>query len=255
MKCCFLSLVLMMALFVQSPADAMAQAPTLPYAILHIYPHDPATSTQGLAYRDGLLIESSGGYGKSFVAVVEPETGKHIEMRPIDPVLFAEGLTLRENELFLLTWRAGRGLVFELETLTPVREFGYWAEGWGLANDGERFIHSDGTDILRFHRPVDFKRLDLVRVRDGDRPISRLNELEYVNGHVLANIWKTDQVAVIDPKSGQVRGWLDLSPLRAQLSPASGVANGIAFDPATGRLYVTGKNWDKLFVIRVDEIP
>lgn len=238
---------------------AGADAATVPCRVVAEYPHDPGTSTQGLYFSDGLLYESSGGFGQSYLTVSEPKTGRRLRTQPIEGRYFAEGVTIRDRKLFMLTWLSGTGFVFdpqslELLTVFASRADGETTEGWGLTFDGDRFILSAGTDTLRFHRASDFARTGTLAVRDGDIPVRLLNELEFVGGMILANVWKSDKIAVIDPENGQVTAWMDLTPLRERIAPESGTANGIAYDPQTGRLFVTGKCWDKLFVVEVDTL-
>lgn len=247
-----LSCVLILYLLLAAVVEAPAGAPTLSYRVVAEHPHDPGIFTQGLLYNKGQLVQSSGGYGQSFVAVTSLDTGERLRTRMLPATLFAEGIARSRDELYLLTWHAGRGLVLDADSLALKREFFYDSEGWGLAFDGTHFIRSDGTAKLRFHRPGDFAAVRTVVVRDGATPVPRLNELEYAGGVVLANVWKTDRVAAIDPVTGLVRAWLDLAPLRARIAGTAGVANGLALDPATRRLLVTGKRWDRLFVIEPD---
>ncbi|WP_319471639.1 glutaminyl-peptide cyclotransferase [uncultured Pseudodesulfovibrio sp.] len=242
-----------------SGAQEKLMAPTYPCRIHAEFPHDTDVSTQGLFYLNGHLYESSGGFGKSFLVMSEPDTGRHVRSVQIDRKRFAEGITLYKNKIFMLTWLSGTGYIHSLDTLELLTSFAYRldsekTEGWGLIYDGSRFILSSGSNRLRFYRPEDFARIGSVTVHDGGKPIRLLNELEYVGGMVLANIWKTDRIAVIDPNSGTVKAWIDLSPLRERISPEAGVANGIAYDEKSGRLFVTGKHWDKLFVVTVDEV-
>ncbi|MUM78664.1 glutaminyl-peptide cyclotransferase [Pseudodesulfovibrio sp. F-1] len=252
-----LSLALCVLATIGQAADTSGRAAVLECRVVAEYPHDPQTSTQGLLFSQGLLLESSGGFGQSYLTISEPETGQRLLTRRIEGRYFAEGVALHENKLYMLTWLSGTGFIFDPQTLETLASFAYRAdgestEGWGLAHDGKRFILSAGTNILRFHRSRDFARTGTLAVRDGDEPVRLLNELEYVGGMILANVWKSDRIAVIDPDTGQVVAWIDLTPLRERIAPESGVANGIAYDPETGRLFVTGKHWDKLFVIEVD---
>ncbi|MFH1914454.1 MAG: glutaminyl-peptide cyclotransferase [Pseudomonadota bacterium] len=238
-------------------ATASAQAMVLDCRVVAEFPHDPQTSTQGLLYSQGLLLESSGGFGQSYLTISEPETGRRLLTRRIEGRYFAEGIALHQNKLYMLTWLSGTGFIFDPQSLELLASFAYRAdgettEGWGLAHDGKRFILSAGTDTLRFHRSGDFARTGTLAVRDDEEPIRLLNELEYVGGMILANVWKSDRLAVINPESGQIAAWIDLTPLRERIAPESGSANGIAYDPESGRLFVTGKHWDKLFVIEVD---
>jgi glutamine cyclotransferase len=246
-------------LLVGSPALAQTDASVLPCRIRAEYPHDPATSTQGLYFADGLLYESSGGFGESYLTVSEPETGRRLRTWPLEGKFFAEGIAPYDGRLFMLTWLSGTGFIHAQDSLELLTTFAYRmngedTEGWGLAFDGERFILSSGTALLRFHRPDDFARTGTLLVHDGETPVRMLNELESVGGTLLANVWKKDRIAVINPHTGLVEAWIDLAPLRQRLAPESGVANGIAYDAATGRLFVTGKHWNKLFVIDVDAV-
>lgn len=237
---------------------AFAQAPIYQCRIVKQYPHDPDTSTQGLIFHNNTLYESSGGFGSSFMAAVDIQTGKHLGSHSLAGRYFAEGLTAYNDKLFLITWMSGTGFVFDQQTLEPLTSFAYRSngeniEGWGLTFDKQRFIISSGTAKLHFYDPTDFTRTGSLVVRDGDEPVRMLNELEYVGGLLLANIWKTDMIAVINLESGQVEAWVDISTLRRHLSVNSGVANGIAYDSESGRLFITGKHWDKLFHIEIDE--
>ena len=254
----FLRRCLLALLAVTLPVcTALAGAPVHTCRVKAEFPHDPATFTQGLFVQNGRMFESSGRFGKSFLAEVEPETGRHLRTYRIEASRFAEGIAPYQNTLLLLTWRSGFGFIHSLDDLSLLGSFAYrvpaeHSEGWGLTYDGARFILSSGTDELRFHQPEDFSPMGAVRVHDGGTPVKQLNELEYMDDLVLANIWKQDRIAVIDPSDGRVAAWIDLAPLRQRLAPDSGVANGIAWDPEAARLYVTGKNWDKLFEIAVD---
>lgn len=238
---------------------ASAQAPIYQCRVVAEFPHDPGTSTQGLFFFDGNLYESSGGYGESFLAIADLNTGEYIRRIPLQGKYFAEGITPYEDKLYMLTWLSGTGFIHSLKTIEQLSSFAYRqsgddTEGWGLTFGNDRFIMSTGQDSLQFHRPKDFMLTTTVRVRDGNKRIRLLNELEYVGGMVLANVWKSDTICVIDPANGFVRAWIDLTSLRDIIAPSSGVANGIAYDQETGALFVTGKNWDKLFQIEIDEI-
>ncbi|WP_243545282.1 glutaminyl-peptide cyclotransferase [Pseudodesulfovibrio tunisiensis] len=253
---CLLAAVLSV-LFVRVPA--LAGTPVVACEIVAEHPHDPAAFTQGLFLADGLLYESSGGYGESHVAAVDIETGRQVRRADIDAHWFAEGIAPYRDKLYMVTWLSGDGAVYDRATLEYLAGFAYRApdrdkEGWGLTFDGTEFIMSSGSARLFFHDPRDFTEVRSVVVRDGHRPVRQLNELEYVGGKVLCNVWKKDRIAVVNPKSGKVEVWIDLSPLRKRVSPDAGVANGIAYDSEQGRLFVTGKLWDKLFEIRVDRV-
>lgn len=223
------------------------------HRVVQSYPHDPDAVTQGLVVHRGQLFESTGGYGTSSVRHVDLRSGRLLEETRLAEELFGEGLAAVGDELFQLTWRAGLGLIYDSGTLARSRQFAYVGEGWGLTWDGTQFIMSDGSASLRFLDRETLQEAHRVEVREGDQPITALNELEFIEGHVFANVWNTTRVAVIDPKSGLVRGWLDLegilpAPFRTE---SVGVLNGIAFDADRGRLFVTGKRWPRLFEIEL----
>lgn len=240
-------------------APATAHAPVIPCKVIAAYPHDPGTSTQGLFFRGGVFYESSGGYGRSFLAVVEPVTGRHLKTVQVAPELFAEGIAPHGETLRMLTWKSGIGHVYTRKGLKFLHQFAYrptsvTTEGWGLDFDGERYVMSTGKARLEWRDAKTFAKTGELTVTDQGRPVRRLNELEFVGKWLYANIWKTDRVAIINVTDGTVRAWLDLSPLRERLGRACGVANGIAYDAAGKRLYVTGKHWDRLFEIEIPEL-
>ena len=223
------------------------------YRIVHTYPHDDQAYTQGLIFRDGYLYESTGRYGRSTVRKVRLETGEVVQQRAVDAEYFAEGLTEWRGELLQLTWRSGLCFVYDSKTLGIRRTFSYSGEGWGLTNDGTSLILSDGSSTLRFLDPKSFREARRVVVMDGNTPITQLNELEFVRGEVLANVWHSNRIARISPADGRVVGWIDMSGLLSSPARLDGeaVLNGIAYDPAGTRLFVTGKLWPKLFEIEV----
>jgi glutaminyl-peptide cyclotransferase len=224
------------------------------YTVVRSYPHDPQAFTQGLEYVDGVLYESTGLNGRSGIRKVTLETGAVLQSQPLDPAYFGEGITVWKNRIIQLTWQSGLGFVYDRETLQQQRSFKYTGEGWGLTHDGTRLIMSDGSDsgTLRLLDPETLRQVGTLTVRDGGRPVSRLNELEWVKGEIYANVWQSDRVAVISPKTGRVTAWIDLHGL---LNPreASGVdvLNGIAYDARGDRLFVTGKLWPRIFQITV----
>ena len=230
------------------------QTPVSGYQIVRSYPHDPQAFTQGLVYLDGVLYEGTGMHGRSTIRKVKLETGEVLQVQKNEDRHFGEGIAIVGNELFQLTWQSGVGFVYDRTTFQRTRTFNYHGEGWGLTYDGTRLIMSDGseTGTLRFLDPKTLKETGRLQVRDGTRPVDDLNELEIVKGEIFANVWNTDRIARISPKTGQVTGWIDLSGL---LTPAeralTDVLNGIAYDAANDRLFVTGKEWPKLFEIRV----
>lgn len=228
--------------------------PTYGYRVVHTYPHDPMSFTQGLIYRDGFFYESAGDYDKSNVRKVDLKTGKVLQQQKLaDRTMFAEGLTDWKGTLLQLTWRHGQGFVYDRATLRFQQSFRYSGEGWGLTHDDTRLILSDGvaSSGLRFFDPTTFVETGRVVVTDNGSPVAQLNELEYVNGEVLANVWQTDRIARINPATGAVTGWIDLKGLLrpGEVTKPDAVLNGIAYDAATKRLFVTGKLWPKLFEI------
>lgn len=238
---------------------AAAQIPTYPCRIISEFPHNPETYTQGLLFHDGKIFESSGGFGESYLAMIEPESGRTLRLYPLEGKYFAEGIARLGNVLYMLTWLSGTGFIHSLDTLERIDTFEYRqshekTEGWGLTSDGSQFIMSTGKAQLRFHSHSEFAHQAVRTVTENGEPVRLINELEYVGGKLLANIWKKDLIAVIAPDTGEVEAWIELSPLRERLGSQAGVANGIAYDEETGRLFVTGKHWDKLFEITVDAV-
>ena len=232
--------------------EAAATAPVRRYEVVHVYPHDPQAFTQGLLYRDGFLFESTGLKGRSSVRKVRLETGTVVQQRTVDAQFFAEGLTDWRNRLIQLTWETEVGFVYDAESFRLQTTWPYRGEGWGLTHDDRRVIMSDGSSALRFLDPETLKETGRVSVTDGGRPVERLNELEYVRGRVYANVWLTDRIAVIDPANGRVESWIDLTNLRGPVRTlGDDVLNGIAYDAAGDRLFVTGKLWPQLYEIRV----
>lgn len=229
---------------------------TYTYTVVNAYPHDPGAFTQGLVYADGVLYESTGLYGRSSLRRVALETGEVLQQRDLPAEYFGEGLALFDDRLIQLTWQNNTGFVYDATSFELQQSWRYPTEGWGLTHDSTHLIMSDGSATLRFLDPVTFKVQREVLVTDGSRPVVRLNELEYVNGEVFANVWQTDWVVRIDPQSGRVLGWIDLGGL---LTPeerqGTDVLNGIAYDAQSDRLFVTGKLWPKLFEITLVPKP
>jgi glutamine cyclotransferase len=233
---------------------AQGAAPVDTYRVINSYPHDPQAYTQGLIYRDGFLYESTGLQGRSSLRKVRLETGEVVQQRRVDQAHFAEGLADWKGQLVQLTWQSKVAFVYDLASFAPHRTFSYPGEGWGLTHDGIRFILSDGTEQLRFLDPETFREIGRVAVTDGGKPVRDLNELEYIHGEVYANVWHTDRIARISPKTGRVTRWIDLRGLMSagyRLDPEA-VLNGIAHDSAGDRLFVTGKLWPRLFEVQVD---
>lgn len=228
------------------------------YSIVNVYPHAQDAFTQGLIYHNGGLYESTGRYEKSSLRLVELETGKVLQHLKLDKSYFGEGITLWQDQIIQLTWQEKVGFVYNRETFEKLRDFAYDTEGWGITHDGERLIMSDGTDTLHFLEPHTFNEIGSIRVSDRETPVEKLNELEYVNGEIFANVLPTDQIARISPTTGRVLGWIDLSGLLEQESKLDegdvvGELNGIAYDEQGNRLFVTGKLWPKLF--EIDLVP
>ena len=229
--------------------------PVYGYEVVNTFPHDPGAFTQGLIYHDGALVESTGIESRSTLRRVELRTGKVLLKVDVPPYFFAEGLTLFGGKLYQLTWKGEKGFVYDAASLRKVGEFPYRGEGWGLTHDADSLILSDGSDQLRFIDPSDYRVKRTLSVRDGDAPVYELNELEYVKGEIYANVWHQDRVARIDPQTGLVRGWIDLKGLLrpGETSDPEAVLNGIAYDEAGDRLFVTGKLWPKLFEVRLKD--
>ena len=225
----------------------------LGYQVISTRPHAPDAYTQGLQLVGGRLFESTGQYGESTLREIDPATGKVLRRRPLAKNVFGEGLTILNDQMWVLTWKENTAYVFEPDTFKPIRTHTYQGEGWGLTNDGKRLIMSDGSSTLKFIDPKDFSVTGTLEVTDGNQPLSNLNELEWIDGQIFANVYLTDRIARISPETGDVTGWLDLAGLRKQLpGPHRAEAfNGIAYDPATGNLLVTGKYWPRMFEIKV----
>jgi glutamine cyclotransferase len=225
--------------------------PTCSYTVVSQFPHRADAYTQGLLYEDGRLFESTGLIGRSSLREVELETGSVLRQVDVPREYFAEGLAVVGDRLFQLTWTSQRGFVYDASSLEVVGEFSYPGEGWGLTYDGRQLIMSDGSGQLRFVDPVGFTTLRTVEVKAGDEVVDRLNELEHVDGEIWANVWQTDRIARIDPASGRVVAWIDLAGLLPadEREPLTSVLNGIAYDAAAKRVFVTGKFWPSLFEI------
>ena len=248
--------------------------PVSGYKVVNSYAHDPKAFTQGLAFNNGFLYESTGQQGSSSIRKVELETGKILAKKDVAAAFFAEGMTILNNKVFQITWRDKTGFVYDLETLAPTKEFRFQGEGWGLTNDGKHLIMSDGTHVIKFIDPESFEVVRQIAVmQETGKPLFLLNELEFVDGEIWANIWHSEEletsttqgrmpnigkpnyVARINPETGKVLGWIDL----AGISPddtsrdSENTLNGIAFDAENDRIFVTGKNWKKLFEIKLIE--
>lgn len=232
---------------------AASAAPVVYPRVVNEHPHDADAFTQGLALSEGVLYESTGRYGHSSIRRVDLASGRVLRARALSPSLFAEGLTVALGRLYQLTWRAGIAFVRDREHLSQLGQFRYEGEGWGLAWDGQRLVMSDGSAVLRFLDPESFTVTDAISVHDEGTAVRRLNELEIVDGLVYANVWQTTRIARIDPSDGRVLDWIELAglvpPATEEATPD--VANGIAYDAATGHLLVTGKRWPLLYELEV----
>jgi glutaminyl-peptide cyclotransferase len=223
------------------------------YRVIHAYPHDSQAFTQGLVYVDGHLYESTGLNGQSTLREEDLETGRVLKEVSVPSQYFAEGLTNWGNTLIQLTWKSHVAFVYDKASFRLLRTLHYPWEGWGLTQDGRRLILSDGSDTLHFLDPETLAELRSVRVTDKGSPVNELNELEYIHGEIYANVWMTDKVARISPETGKVLGWINLEGILSAVEVRSrdAVLNGIAYDSARRRLFVTGKLWPRLFEIQV----
>lgn len=223
------------------------------YRIINVYPHDSGAYTQGLVYEDGLLYEGTGIWGQSTLRKGILETGEILQNYSLPEAYFGEGITIWQDRIIQLTWKAGMGFVYDREGFDLLDSFDYATEGWGITHDGSNLIMSDGTATLHIWDPETFEEVGQIQVQDAQGPVVWLNELEYVQGKIYANVYQTDRVAMIEPETGQVTGWIDLGGLLdgTELLQPVDVLNGIAYDAENDRLFVTGKWWPKLFEIEL----
>jgi glutamine cyclotransferase len=229
------------------------EIPVLNAKVIRAYPHDARAFTQGLEYYGGYLYESTGIAGQSTVRKVALESGEVVRRVNLLSQYFGEGLTIFHGKIYQLTWLSKKGFIYDLRTFRQLGEFPYDVEGWGLTHDDKSLIMSDGTNKIRYIDPISFRVTRTIKVYAGREGVVNLNELEYVKGEILANIWHAARIARIDPRSGQVLAWIDLSAIVAKEHHGEeAVLNGIAYDKSGDRLFVTGKNWSKVFEIKVD---
>jgi glutamine cyclotransferase len=231
-----------------------APAPVGGYTTVRSFPHDTAAFTEGLFYRDGFMFESTGLAGRSFIRKWNLETGAVEQERLIDSRYFGEGIVDWKNKLYELTWTNELGFIYDIDSFEKLGEFSYPGEGWALTRDDKRLMMSDGTSFIRFLDPDTLKETGRIEVTDDGVPVRNLNELEWVKGELLANVWQTTRIARIDVKTGKVLGWIELGGLLKEAGVTGqrdDVLNGIAYDAATDRLFVTGKLWPKLFEIKL----
>jgi len=239
---------------VKSPLPAEdPKIPTYGYQIINEFPHSQEAFTQGLVYLDGFLYESTGLYGRSSLRKVNLADGQILQSISIQNQYFAEGITIFQNKIFQLTWQSNTCFVYDLVSFELLDQFSYSGEGWGITNDGTNLIMSDGTAFLRFLDPNTFTEIKRIEVTDSGTVVRRLNELEFIENEIFANVWLTNTIARISPVDGKVVGWIDLTGLleSEDCPEAIDVLNGIAYDPAEQRLFVTGKFWCKLFEIQL----
>jgi len=241
-------------LLAQAPHPASPHRPQeYTFAIVAVYPRDTSAFTQGLAYRDGFLYEGTGREGQSSLRKVRLETGEIVQQVNLEPDLFGEGITLLNDKVIQLTWKSGIGFVYDLNSFRLLRRFSYSGEGWGLATNGRELFLSDGTSEIRVLDGETFQEKRRIKVHEGSTAVDQLNELEFVEGQVFANLWHSNRVARISPQTGDVVGWIDLTGLLSpmyRLEPEA-VLNGIAYDPIRKRLFVTGKLWPRIFEIKL----
>jgi len=230
-----------------------AVIPVCTFQIVSAFPHDQAAFTQGLIFENGSLYEGTGLYGQSTLRRVDLESGEVLQAISLPPAYFGEGITIWEDRILQLTWRSGIGFVYDRQSFELLASYQYPTEGWGITHDGSTLIMSDGTPTLHFWDPDTLVETGSISVYDDAGPVTWLNELEYIQGTVYANVWQTDRIAVIDPLTGQVTAWIDLQGLLAPEDSSAGVdvLNGIAYDEQGDRLFVTGKLWPKLFEIEL----
>jgi len=254
----------------KSAADKAPSVPPLPvespaspaivnytYEVIATWPHDRRAFTQGLVYRNGSFLESTGLNGQSTLREDDPKTGRVLKQISVAPEFFAEGLAVIGDRAYQLTWQNGKGFVYDADTFRFIRDFAYEGEGWGLATDGRSLILSDGTNRIRWLDPATFQVIRTIDVVADGKPVVRLNELEWINGEIFSNVWQTDHVVRIDPATGRVRGVIDFSGLLGpqDRGPDTDVLNGIAYDVANDRLFITGKRWPKIFEVRLKVRP
>ena len=237
-------------LLVLFPAPPPAQ---YTFRVVKTYPHDRSAFTQGLEYRDGFLYEGTGLAGRSALRKIKLDTGQVLQSFDLPQPFFGEGITVLPQQIVQLTWQSQTGFIYDKATFRVLKSFSYPGEGWGMTNDGKQIYMSDGTAQIRVWDPVSLKEVRRINVTDGARPVTAINELEFVRGEIWANVWQTDRIARISPAAGRVLGWIDLSGIlpKAERTTADAVLNGIAYDSATDRVFVTGKLWPNIFEVKI----
>ena len=240
--------VLVFVIVIDSPV--FSEPANYTYTVVNVYPHDQTAFTQGLVFEDGTLYEGTGLFGQSTLRGVDLETGNVAQLYELPEDLFGEGITIFNNKIIQLTWQNHTGFVYDKNSFDLLQDFTYSIEGWGITNDGTNLIMSDGTAYLYFLDPETFQIIDQIEVI-YEEPVTRLNELEYIGERVYANIWMTEKIAIVNPETGQVTGWINLEGLKAAEHPNANVLNGIAYDKNSERLFVTGKLWSNLYEIEL----
>ena len=234
------------------PKPAAAGVAEYGYKVVNKYPHDRTAFTQGLEYHEGFLYEGTGLNGRSTLRKVKLKTGEVLQQVRLGQSFFGEGITVLPKEIVQLTWQSGMGFVYDRDTLKMSHSFTYPGEGWGLTNDGKRIFMSDGTAQIRKWDPATLNEQQRITVRDSGHEVASLNELEFVKGEIYANVWQTDRIARISPEDGRVLGWINLTGILEESERAQAdVLNGIAYDAAKDRLFVTGKLWPTMFEIQL----
>jgi len=224
------------------------------YTVVAKFPHDPEAFTQGLDFRGPVLFEGTGLEGRSSLRRVDLATGEVRRKVDLAKRYFGEGIVVFGKRIYQITWQNGRCFVYDRRTFERIRRFSYEGEGWGLTHDGKRLVMSDGTATIEFRDPKTFEVLDSIEVQEDGEPVSSLNELEWIDGEIFANVWPTNDIVRIDPATGDVTGHLDMTPLKDQ-EPNGEVPNGIAYMGAEDRLFVTGKLWSSVYEIELTELP
>lgn len=231
-----------------------SKAPIASMVVKNMYLHDTEAFTQGLLFHQGFFYESTGLLGKSTLARKDMKTGKVLQEVKLPREFFGEGIVLLKDKIYQLTWQNETVLIYDARSLREIKRMKYTGEGWGLASDGKYLLMSNGSSIITFRDPKSFKTVREIKVRDGDNPVGRLNELEFIKGEIWANVYMEDVIVRISPENGQVTGWIDLSELRSYLARSArvDVINGIAYDEKANRIFLTGKYWPKIFEIQVN---
>jgi len=241
-----------LVIFNSNNASAKSTATHYTYSIVNTYPHDTSAFTEGLVYSDGFLYESTGLNGASSLRRVDLTTGNVLQEIMLPDQYFGEGIAIVNNTIIQLTWQSHIGFIYDKTTFAVLGNFTYPTQGWGLTFDGKNLIMSDGTDHLYFLNPTTFQQTGQIQVHDGNTPVVNINSLDYINGEVYANIWLTNSIAIINPETGQVKAWIDLTGLPDENnSNPNAVLNGIAYDQQNNRLFVAGKDWPNIYQIKL----